>query len=231
MEVIVVGGIKGGTGKTTIATNLAVGLMKKKKKVLLVDSDSQESAMAWRMLRKKDNSIAAISITTPTLHKDIATIGLSFDYVVIDVGGRDSEVLRSAFLAADLVIIPVLASPYDIWSAHDTIKVVNKANATREHEVCTRLALNQIIVNSIILREAIEALSDESLPDCVDTFIHMRMLYKDATKKGLSVLEMRKNKKTERAIAEMEDFTKSILLLFEEKKEKRLKNDTEKTTN
>jgi len=220
MEVIVVGGIKGGTGKTTIATNITVGLIKQKKKVLLVDSDPQGSAMAWRLLRKKDDGIAAVSITIPSLHKDLAKIGSSFDYVVVDVGGRDSEILRSAFLAADLIIIPVLASTYDIWTAQDTIKIAEEANATREHEAYIRLALNQIIVNSVMLREAIEFLIDESLPNCMDVFIHMRMIYKDATKKGLSILEMRKNKRTENAIAEMEDFTKNILYLFEKRKGK-----------
>lgn len=219
MKIIVIGSIKGGTGKTTIATNLAVGLAKQKKKVLLVDSDPQESAMAWRLLRNKNDSVAAISIATPTLHKDITAIGASFDYVIIDVGGRDNEVLRSAFIAADLIIIPVLASPYDIWSAYDTIAVVDEAEAARGHEVCTRLALNQVIVNSVILREALEALNDEILPPCVNTFIHMRMLFKIATTKGLSILEMRKNKKTEKAITEMQDFTEDILLLLEEEKE------------
>ena len=219
METIVIGGTKCGTGKTTIATNLAVGLAKQKKKVLLVDSDFHQDTMAWRLLRDGNDSIAAVSITTPTLHKDIAAIGASFDYVIVDVGGRDSGVLRSAFIAADLIIIPVLASPYDIWSAYDTIAVVDEAEAARGHEVCTRLALNQVIVNNVILREALEALNDEILPPCVNTFIHMRMLFKMATTKGLSVLEMRKNKKTERAITEMQDFTEDILLLLEEEKE------------
>lgn len=234
MKVIVVGGIKGGTGKTTIATNLTVGLMKLKKKVLLVDSDPNGSAMAWRLLRKKDDDdIATVSITTPTLHKDIPKIGQSFDYIVVDVGGRDSEVLRSAFLAADLIIIPVLASPYDIWSAEDTVRIANEANATREGDkAAVRLALNQIIINSVIFREAVEALEDESLPDCMDVFINMQTIYKNATKKGLSVLEMRKSKKTERTIVEMEDFTGNALYILyemEKEKEKEKNHDAEKS--
>jgi len=112
--------------------------------------------------------------------------------------------------------------PYDIWAAEDTEVITDEAEAARGHKVCTHLALNQVILHSVILREALETLNDSerNLPNCIEPLIHMRMPFKTATLKGLSVLEMRKNKNTKKVIQDMEDFTESILNLLEEEAEK-----------
>ena len=105
--ILTVGNTKGGVGKSTIACNFSVESALAGKKTLLIDADIQGSSIGFRASREK-NDIKAMSITTPTLHKDIKDF--QFDMVLIDVGGRDSAVFRSAIMACDLMIIPVLPS-------------------------------------------------------------------------------------------------------------------------
>ncbi|WP_162579977.1 AAA family ATPase, partial [Acinetobacter baumannii] len=99
-EIITIASRKGGVGKTTIAINMVVALSNKGK-TLLVDADEQQSAMKWNKHRKE--KIDAISI-----HKDLIAelekLDGEYQYILIDVAGRDSEIFREALLISDKLI-------------------------------------------------------------------------------------------------------------------------------
>jgi chromosome partitioning protein len=87
--IIVVGGIKGGCGKTTIATNLAALRASQNKKVLFVDADEQESAYNWVLQREVVNapvSWTTIKLTGKTIHSQLKLMGPDYDDIIIDVG-------------------------------------------------------------------------------------------------------------------------------------------------
>jgi chromosome partitioning protein len=189
MKVITVGSTKGGAGKTNTAVNLAVASAKRGKKVLIVDADVQSSALSFRALRE-DSLVQATAITTPTLHKDIPAYAMSFDLVLIDVGGRDSTVFRSAIAAADLLVIPVLPSVYDIWAAGDTMELLREARSYNI-ETPARIFLNQVVPNTIMGREAGEALSDFTAEaQLLTAKVHHRQVFKNAAAKGQGVVEL-----------------------------------------
>ena len=113
--ILTIGNQKGGVGKTTIATNLAC-LFARKRHVLLIDADSQQSAADFHAVRLENEDLpqfTCVSITKPTIHKDVKNFS-NFDVILIDVGGRDSAVFRSSILAADQLIIPITPSQYDV---------------------------------------------------------------------------------------------------------------------
>lgn len=199
MKVVTIGNTKGGAGKTNTAVNLAVAAATRGQRVLIVDADVQASALSFRALRE-DSLIQATAITTPTLHKDIPAYSQSFDLVLIDVGGRDSTVFRSAIAAGDLLIIPVLPSVYDIWAAGDTMELLREA---RSYNIDTpaRIFLNQVVPNTIMGREAGEALSDFTVdaPLLASKVCH-RQVFKNAAAKGLGVVEMEPAGKAAREI-------------------------------
>jgi chromosome partitioning protein len=186
--IIVVGNIKGGTGKSTLATNLSVEATKDKKRVLLVDSDPQASAMGFRGARESDD-IKATAILTPTLHRDLKDF-TQFDLIIVDAGGRDVETFRSAVLAADLFIMPTRPSQYDIWSTSDTIKVLRDARIYRP-DLVARVALNQLIPNTIVGREAREAL-EEFKDECplLQSTIAMRVAFETSVERGMGASEI-----------------------------------------
>ena len=155
--IITIGNSKGGVGKSTISCNLAVMAAMDGKSVLLVDADPQASSLNFRSIRES-NDIKATAITTPTLHKDLKDFS-NFDLILIDSGGRDTGVFRSSILAADLLIIPVLPSVYDIWAATDTIEIVMEAMLYNQ-KLVSRFLINMVLPNTIMGRDTLAALDE-----------------------------------------------------------------------
>jgi chromosome partitioning protein len=183
MRVMTVFNVKGGAGKSTIACNLAVEAVREGQKVLLIDSDTQASSMDFRAARAENEALPqfqAVAITKSTLHKDIKAFG-DFDLILIDAGGRDTGTHRSAVIACDVLLIPVLPSQYDIWASQGTIEVMEEA-ATIRH-IKARILLNQVIPNTRVAEEAIEALKAFTVPLCV-TRIHSRVAFKQSIVEG-----------------------------------------------
>jgi chromosome partitioning protein len=149
--IVTIGNQKGGVGKTTIATNLAVISALSGKKTLLIDADVQASAMDFRSFRKDGlASIQAVSITKPTIHQDINTF-TSFDNIFIDAGGRDSDTFRSAIMACDTFLVPITPSPYDVWSSEETFKALRQARIYKP--INAFVVLNQVITNTTLSKD------------------------------------------------------------------------------
>ena len=89
--ILTVGGIKGGSGKTTLAINIAVARSLKKERVLLVDADDQKSTLLWSEQRsslKFKTKITVIQLSGSSILPQIDEMSKDYDQVVIDVGGK-----------------------------------------------------------------------------------------------------------------------------------------------
>ena len=214
MKKIAVANIKGGCGKTTIATNLACIAAGKGSKVVIIDADTQGSSMKFRAMRP-DNAptLQAVSILTNTIHKDINSF--SADYVFIDVGGRDSDLFRSALMAVDAIIIPVTPSQYDIWSSEDTLKVVQEVRETYSEirNIKAGICLNQVILGTTLSQD-VQTLIAEYISNFnlhyFKTSLGSRVAYKESVSEGLSVCEI-KGEKFLRASDEMSELYKEVI--------------------
>jgi chromosome partitioning protein len=187
--IVAIASTKGGVGKSTIAVNLAVEATYDGKNVLLVDSDIQGSSMSFRAVRDKDD-IKASSIVSPTLHRDLPSFRQTFDFIVIDTGGRDTGVFRSALLSADVVVIPVLPSQYDIWAAGDNVDNIRFARIVKQFKVF--FLFNQVIQGTKISKDAMSALGDiigQEDIRLLNTRLISRVAYKNSISQGLGVSE------------------------------------------
>ena len=117
--IVLIGGEKGGTGKSTLATNLAVCLAHRGRDVLLLDCDPQRSSASWVGVR------SANAPDAPKIHcmeklgdvlDAVRDVSARYADVIIDAGGRDSRELRSAMLVADTMYVPIKASQFDLWT-------------------------------------------------------------------------------------------------------------------
>lgn len=205
MKVITVGNHKGGVGKSTLACNLAVEATKERKKVLLIDADTQKSSIDFRALRAEADlpQFNAVSVTNPTIHKDISSFN-AFDLVVIDAGGRDTGPFRSALLASDLLIIPALPSQLDIWSTENTVSMLEEAKTIKEIKAC--FVANRVIPNTNIAKEAYEALINIGIP-LLKSKIHNRVAFAYSISEGKGVTEFEPHGK---AAKEMKEFYKEV---------------------
>ena len=206
--IITVGNTKGGVGKTTIAVNLAVEAARDGKKVLLVDTDPQGSSIAFRAERETDD-IRAIALVSDKLHKDIKEFSAAFDWIVIDAGGRDNAIFRSAVAACDLFLLPVLPSQFDVWAAADAITVFKELQPF--NDMLGRMVLNMVRPNTIVSSEAQEALAvyQDDIP-LLSEQLHNRVAYKASISNGQGVAEYERSGK---AAEETKILYKKLLIL------------------
>jgi chromosome partitioning protein len=116
---------KGGTGKTTLAVNITREYTKRTFKTLLVDSDSQGSALRWHEESGGD-LIDLTCLPVTTLDKDVLKFKDRYERIIIDGVPRVSPLTVCAIKAADVVLIPVQPSPYDIWATEPLVELVKQ---------------------------------------------------------------------------------------------------------
>ena len=201
--IFTIGTSKGGVGKSTIACNLAVAAAQGGKSVLLVDADVQNSSIDFRAIREA-NDIKAMAITTATLHKDLQDF--NFDLILIDCGGRDSKVFRSAILAADKLIIPILPSVFDIWAAEDTIKIYQESVLYNEN-LTAHFVLNTVMPRTIMTKELEAAIEEQKIP-VLKSKLGLRVDFKNSLLQGKGVVETAPKSK---AAAELDSLYREIM--------------------
>ena len=108
--IVTIGGIKGGSGKTTVATNLACIAAGQGADVLLVDADNQETAFDFTNARKADNpgapSYTCVKLTGASVRTEVLAMSRKYDHVIIDAGGRDTTSQRAALAVSSALLIP-----------------------------------------------------------------------------------------------------------------------------
>ncbi|WP_269582564.1 ParA family protein [Roseibium sp. Sym1] len=115
MRKILVVNSKGGCGKTTLATNLAVALAARGEDVALADADRQKSSLSW--IKRRPKTMTPIEGLNWTKEDRIGGKDKSLDAIVIDgPGGLRSELAKNLIAEASDIIVPVLASAFD-WDA------------------------------------------------------------------------------------------------------------------
>lgn len=111
---------KGGVGKTTLSVHTAAEFARQCKRVLLIDAGPQGSGLAWANCRETP-AFTVVGMPKATIHKEIHLLAKDYDEIVIDGPPQIAELARSILLAADLVVIPLLPSPLDVWAAAETV--------------------------------------------------------------------------------------------------------------
>jgi chromosome partitioning protein len=186
MKVIAVLNQKGGSGKTTISTNLARALQIEGYDVILIDSDPQCSATKWWQL-KDEHPLKVFPISKPVIERSIKDIR-KVDYIVIDGVPHDNEMATSALKAADFVLIPVTPSVYDIMASRAIVDKVKDRIAITDGRLKTAFVISRAIKNTKLEKNAVDKLNEYELP-ILETHTYQRVIYPTSAGSGDSVFD------------------------------------------
>lgn len=202
--IVVIGGIKGGSGKTTIATNLTVLRSREDKKVLLVDADEQKSASNWSLQRELagyHTPWVTIQLAGSAVRTEIQKMSRDYDDVIIDVGGRDTTSQRSSLSIADIYIIPFQPRSLDIWTIPDLRNLINEISSINQN-LRSYALINRGDPIGSDNQGSIEILKDCPFLICLPMIIGQRKSFANAATDGLGVIEMKNHDK--KAISEIQ---------------------------
>jgi chromosome partitioning protein len=212
-----VGNTKGGVGKTTLAVNLTIALAARGLDVLLVDGDEQGTALAFSELRSTNQpnapTFTAVSLRGANIRTQLRKLAGNYAHVIIDVGGRDTDSLRSALLCSHLLVIPAAPRSFDLWGVDQTAEMVREARVVNE-ELRALAVLNAADVSGSDNREAEDALKELEGIELSPCRLVRRKAYPDAAAQGLSVLEYINPSNREGSIKAREDFAQFFDSIF-----------------
>jgi len=131
--ILVIGGTKGGSGKTLLATSLTVLRAVTGRDVLLIDADEQGSAMDFTRQRQQRMEGEAGYTAIQTREVDVAVqvrrMAPKYGDMIIDVGGRDTASQRAALAVADRLLIPFPPTSVDLWTTDTVVTLLKEAGA------------------------------------------------------------------------------------------------------
>src|SRR5690242_15323884 len=131
--ILVVGGIKGGSGKTTVATNLAIIRATEGRDVLLIDADDQETASDFTVPRHERQAgtpaYTSIKLTGAAVRNETLRLREKYQDIVIDTGGRDTTSQRAALTVADKLLVPFVPRSFDVWTIEKVGALVTEMRA------------------------------------------------------------------------------------------------------
>ncbi len=213
MSIVLFGGEKGGTGKTTLATNMAAMLSLQGKDVLLLDTDRQGTASFWATVREDteiEPRIACVQKFGKGLASQVRDLAERYDEIVIDAGGRDSMELRYSLGVADRAYIPVQPFQFDIWTIRQMDELVEMAQGLNEN-LQAAIVLNRVSTNPAVHedQETRDFFDEEAFQHLalVDTVLRDRIAFRKSGRDGLSVFEWKQDKK---AVNEMNQLYKEV---------------------
>ncbi len=207
--IITIGIEKGGTGKSTMVTNLAVYSKKLNRDVAILDADKQSTSSFWMSVRNERKDVSNIPVFSQTVSVDKIVKQLSEKYqdIIIDVGGTADMALGDAMLVSDIIYMPLRPSQADLWTLDKMEKLI-EVSKSYNRKLEAFAFFNQAPTHPFIqeTEEAKEYLKEFKYIKLSPIIIRERKPFRDALAEGLSVLE----KSDKKAIEEITALCKQI---------------------
>ena len=186
MQTILVANPKGGSGKTTLATNIAGWLAGKRQRVGLQDADPQGSATQW--LSRRPSLFPSIAgFAADAGKKEMRDVGI--EWLVVDsAAGTRGEALRDAVRRADAMIVPVSPSVFDMAATADFLKAIGEYKGIRDGGLAVGLVAMRVDARTRAAGELDEFLEQFDFPRV--THLRDTQVYVYCARDGYSVFDL-----------------------------------------
>jgi len=201
--ITVIGNMKGGTGKSTVAFNLAVWLSHQGKSLRLFDLDPQQTLADVIEVRSEEGYEPVL----PRAEHQPALTALRdnkvADHIIIDVSMSDQQALKEALQICDRVVIPVAPSQADIWSTQRFLKLIKTTCENEKPEVLA--VINRADTHPLVIetQESEEALDFLPGVERIKTRLYNRTAYRRSFSEGLGVFELNPSGKASKELLKL----------------------------
>jgi chromosome partitioning protein len=219
IKIVTVANQKGGCGKTTLTMGLAGTLGVRGHRVLVIDADSQATATRWAAAADDDApfpaTVIGLAATPDKLHREIRKhIHGGYDFIIVDCPpSLESPAPQSAMLVSDLVIVPVIPSPADLWATQGMKRLIEHASALNESLHAIMVA--NMVPHTALGRDALCALKEFGLP-LANGALRQRTAYRESAVEGVPVQGL--GPRAREATAEINALTDEIHALLRQGK-------------
>lgn len=204
---ITVGGIKGGCGKSLLATNLTVLRARQGRKVLLVDGDEQGTSGDWTDHRTGlgvDTPWTTIRLKANAVRTEVIKMENDYQDIIIDCGGRDTSSLRAALTVSDVFLVPFQPKSFDIWTVDKVVALIEEAQIFND-QLKSFAVINCAGSRGSDNEDAKSILCKFPALILLDGTVGLRKAFSNATSEGLGVIEASKDKKAQNEIIALHD--------------------------
>lgn len=191
-KVVTVAQQKGGSGKTTIAVNLAVECRRRGMRVALLDTDPQGSLGRWFLSRRERMGEAGMEFSTASawgVGYECEKLKKQADLVIIDTPPKVDADLRPALREADLVLVPVAASMVDLWATDGVFDLIEREGRRAV------IVLNRVKAGTRLQAQVAAAAAE--VGGVAEASFGQRIIYAETLGQGLGAAEARGQAATE----------------------------------
>ena len=209
-RIICVAQQKGGAGKTTLVSNLAIAFLAEGKSVALFDTDPQGSLGKWLDIREailgENVKLRFATATAYGISRAIRSVSGEADVILVDTPPKADSDVRWVLRESDLMLVPVTASQADVWATHDILDLADRAGKP------THIVMNRTRAGTRVGEDVAKSVAGLGAKQLKSSLAN-RVIYAEALGRGLGVIEAKRSSPAANEVRALANEVSAILKL------------------